>query len=73
MAPNTRYQPVPSDEPLLESSYAQPPPSYQADSDPLAPRTEDDNLPDDFKVGLDPVASPNAVGGGEASGCEWHD
>ncbi|KAF1816090.1 bax inhibitor family protein [Eremomyces bilateralis CBS 781.70] len=51
MAPNTKYQPVPVDEPL-ESSYSQPPPSYQAESsDPLAPRTEDDNLPDDFKFG----------------------
>jgi hypothetical protein len=58
MAANTKYQPAPTrdsfeDEPT--SSYTHPPPSYQAEVGTGilgAARTEDDNLPDDFKVGL---------------------
>ena len=52
MAANTRYQPAPQRDSLEEGSYRQAPPSYQQD-DPLLgpPRTEDDNVPDDFKFG----------------------
>ena len=54
MAANTRYQPAPQRDSLEEQNYPQPPPSYQNDSpsDGLlgAPRGEDDNVPDDFKV-----------------------
>lgn len=52
MAANTRYQPAPQRDSLEEGNYSQTPPSYQQD-DPLLgqPRTEDDNLPDDFKFG----------------------
>lgn len=53
MAANTKYQPAPQRDSLEESSYAQPPPSYQQDDHAAllgAPRSEDDNLPDDFKV-----------------------
>lgn len=48
-----KYQPVPSDEP----EYSQPPPSYDAEASTQAallggvPRSEDDNIPDDFKFG----------------------
>lgn len=53
-----KYQNVPQRDSLDEASpsYAQAPPSYEAD-DPQAallrgvPRGEDDNLPDDFKFG----------------------
>ncbi|QDS69544.1 hypothetical protein FKW77_007767 [Venturia effusa] len=54
MAANTKYQPAPQRDSLDESSYAQPPPSYQQDDHAGllgAPRSEDDNLPDDFKFG----------------------
>ncbi|TID23307.1 bax Inhibitor family protein [Venturia nashicola] len=54
MAANTKYQPAPQRDSLEESSYAQPPPSYQQDDHAAllgAPRSEDDNLPDDFKFG----------------------
>jgi len=53
----TKYQPAPQRESFEEQSYQQPPPSYQATaagpSDGLlgAPRSEDDNVPDDFKYG----------------------
>jgi hypothetical protein len=53
MAASTKYQPAPQRDSLEESSYAQPPPSYQQDDHAAllgAPRSEDDNLPDDFKV-----------------------
>jgi hypothetical protein len=52
MAANTRYQPAPQRDSLEEGSYSHAPPSYQQD-DPLLgqPRTEDDNVPDDFKFG----------------------
>ncbi|KAL9112824.1 MAG: hypothetical protein Q9227_002901 [Pyrenula ochraceoflavens] len=53
---STKYQPAPQRDSLDESSYSQAPPSYQAGdsaTDNLlgAPRSEDDNLPDDFKFG----------------------
>lgn len=55
MAAHTKYQPAPQRDSFEESSYTQAPPSYQAEShsnDALlgAPRGEDDNVPDDFKV-----------------------
>ena len=53
MAANTKYQPAPQRDSFDEPSYSQAPPSYQAQaSDPMlgAPRGEDDNVPDDFKV-----------------------
>ncbi|KAJ5919945.1 hypothetical protein N7454_009780 [Penicillium verhagenii] len=34
-----------------DQQYTQAPPSYQATAEPAEPRTEDDNLPDDFKFG----------------------
>ncbi|EEH21729.1 hypothetical protein PABG_03945 [Paracoccidioides brasiliensis Pb03] len=56
MAANTRYSPVPQRDSLDDRHYTQAPPSYQTISDPSdgllgAPRTEDDNVPDDFKFG----------------------
>ncbi|KAF2104567.1 bax inhibitor family protein [Rhizodiscina lignyota] len=57
MAANTKYTPAPQRDSFEEQgSYSQPPPSYQAEAssgDALlgAPRSEDDNLPDDFKFG----------------------
>jgi len=54
---SAKYQPAPQRDSLEEQSYNQPPPSYQATaagpSDGLlgAPRSEDDNVPDDFKFG----------------------
>jgi len=53
----TKYQPAPQRDSFEEQSYQQPPPSYQATaagpSDGLLgpPRSEDDNVPDDFKFG----------------------
>lgn len=57
MAANTKYQAAPQRDSFEEGNYSQAPPSYQAESrtdDGLlggAPREEDDNVPDDFKVG----------------------
>jgi hypothetical protein len=54
MAANTKYQPAPQRDSFESNSYAQPPPSYQQDDHAAllgAPRSEDDNLPDDFKFG----------------------
>lgn len=48
MAANTRYEPAPQRD-SLEEPFTQAPPSYQATAEP-EPRTEYDNLPDDFKV-----------------------
>lgn len=48
MAANTRYQPAPQRDSFEEAQYAQAPPSYEATAE--APRSEDDNVPDDFKV-----------------------
>ena len=54
MAANTKYQAAPQRDSFEESNYTQAPPSYQAEASnaPLfgAPRSEDDNVPDDFKV-----------------------
>lgn len=50
MAANTRYEPAPQRD-SFEEPYTQGPPSYQATAEPEPePRTEYDNLPDDFKV-----------------------
>ncbi|KXL43689.1 hypothetical protein M433DRAFT_135523 [Acidomyces richmondensis BFW] len=52
MAANSKYTRVPQqDEEPSSASYTQPPPSYQAEATPGEVRTEDDNLPDDFKFG----------------------
>ncbi|PYH80183.1 N-methyl-D-aspartate receptor glutamate-binding subunit [Aspergillus uvarum CBS 121591] len=52
MAANTRYEPAPQRDSFEERAYTQPPPSYQATADyTQAPRSEDDNVPDDFKFG----------------------
>jgi protein lifeguard len=52
MANNTRYQPVQTRDSFEESnSYNQAPPSYQAEPQLGEARTEDDNVPDDFKFG----------------------
>ena len=63
MSSNTKYQPAPQRDSFEEGNYSQAPPSYQAEADNSnnelfgAPREEDDNVPDDFKVrssGLEP-------------------
>lgn len=51
MAHNSRYQPVARDSIDEEERYTQAPPSYQAEPVIGQSRTEDDNVPDDFKVG----------------------
>jgi len=56
MASNARYSPAPQRDSLEEPHYTQAPPSYQATGDPTegllgTPRSEDDNVPDDFKFG----------------------
>ncbi|KAL5359472.1 inhibitor of apoptosis-promoting Bax1-domain-containing protein [Aspergillus floccosus] len=52
MAANTRYQPAPQRDSLEEPGYPQAPPSYQATAESSQqPRSEDDNVPDDFKFG----------------------
>lgn len=52
---NAKYQPAPQRDSFEEPSYSQAPPSYSETNSqsPLlgAARTEDDNLPDDFKFG----------------------
>ncbi|KAI1211963.1 transmembrane BAX inhibitor motif-containing protein [Annulohypoxylon truncatum] len=56
MAANTKYQPAPTQDPDA-GTWSQAPPSYQAEpsnNTPLfeaAPRSSDDNIPDDFKFG----------------------
>jgi hypothetical protein len=52
-----KYQNVPQRDSIDDASYSQAPPSYQAE-DPTreallndVPRSENDNLPDDFKFG----------------------
>ena len=55
MSSNIKYQPTPQRDSFEEGNYSQAPPSYQEEashSDGLlgAPRSEDDNVPDDFKV-----------------------
>ncbi|KAL2809598.1 inhibitor of apoptosis-promoting Bax1-domain-containing protein [Aspergillus granulosus] len=49
MAANARYDHVPQRDSFEDQQYSQAPPSYQA-TEP-EPRTEDDNIPDDFKFG----------------------
>jgi hypothetical protein len=51
MAANTKYTPAPTRDSFEEPSYSQAPPSYQAETAMPAPRSEGDNVPDDFKVG----------------------
>lgn len=50
MATTAKYQNVPQRDSFEEAGYSQPPPSYQADPVPGDARSEDDNVPDDFKV-----------------------
>lgn len=50
MAANARYEPAPQRDSFEENQYTRAPPSYQATAEPSTPRTEGDNLPDDFKV-----------------------
>jgi hypothetical protein len=50
MATTAKYQNVPQRDSLEEAGYSQPPPSYQAEPVPGDARSEDDNIPDDFKV-----------------------
>jgi len=56
MASNTRYQAAPTRDSFDEGDYTSAPPSYQTEAarepDILgSPRSEDDNIPDDFKFG----------------------
>jgi protein lifeguard len=57
MSSTTKYQPAPQRDSLDEPSYSQAPPQYQAAGPSSAEagygstrRSEDDNVPDDFKV-----------------------
>jgi hypothetical protein len=53
-----KYTPAPQEDPDAHLNYTQPPPSYQAESSSAqdqdrlfgAPRSSEDNIPDDFKV-----------------------
>lgn len=52
MAANTKYQPVAARDSLEDERAMPPPPSYQEEVGvPGQARSEDDNIPDDFKVG----------------------
>ncbi|KAJ5573712.1 Bax inhibitor 1-like protein [Penicillium hispanicum] len=51
MAANTRYEAAPQRDSFEDQHYTQAPPSYQAAAEYPEPRTEGDNLPDDFKFG----------------------
>ncbi|KAJ5832046.1 hypothetical protein N7474_000357 [Penicillium riverlandense] len=52
MAANTRYEPAPQRDSFEDHPYTQAPPSYQAGDDfATEPRSEGDNVPDDFKFG----------------------
>ncbi|OCL10727.1 UPF0005-domain-containing protein [Glonium stellatum] len=57
MSGNTKYQAAPQRDSLEEQHYFQAPPSYEAEASTQAallggvPRSEDDNIPDDFKFG----------------------
>nr|POE51532.1 bax inhibitor 1 [Quercus suber] len=73
MASNTKYAPAPTrdsfeDQPTATSSYTQAPPSYQAEPIIGDSRSEDDNLPDDFKEGLLYSQSPAIVDHGTFGG-----
>lgn len=51
MASNARYERAPTRDSFEDQQYTQAPPSYQATAVPdPEPRSENDNLPDDFKV-----------------------
>lgn len=53
MAANARYERAPQRDSFEDQAYPQAPPSYQATAEhPEQPRSEGDNLPDDFKVGF---------------------
>jgi FtsH-binding integral membrane protein len=53
MAANIRYQPAPQRDSFEESEYSQAPPAYGSNDATASadPRSEDDNVPDDFKFG----------------------
>lgn len=70
MASTAKYTQAPTQDPDESSSYTRPPPAYQAeassahDTDRLfgggAPRSsQDDDLPDDFKVNVPPFPLPS--------------
>ena len=59
MANNTRYQPVQSRDSVEEQGYSQAPPSYQAEPILGESRSEDDNVPDDFKVHTPTIVPDN--------------
>ena len=54
MSSNLKYHPAPQRDSFEEPNYTQAPPSYQAEGSNSnllgTPRSEDDNVPDDFKV-----------------------
>lgn len=56
MAANTKYHAAPQRDSLEETNYTEAPPSYQAETSAASntafgvPRSEDDSVPDDFKV-----------------------
>ena len=56
MAANTKYHAAPQRDSFDQPNYTEAPPSYQAETSAAnnaafgAPRSEDDNIPDDFKV-----------------------
>ncbi len=67
MASATKYTRAPQEDP---EDYTQPPPSYQAESSSAndqerlfggAPRSSEDNVPDDFKVSSYSRPRPEAV------------
>jgi hypothetical protein len=57
MAGSTKYQPAPQRDSFDEPGYSQAPPAYDAEASTQAallggvPRSEEDNVPDDFKFG----------------------
>ena len=50
MAANVRYERAPQRDSFEDQHYTQAPPSYQATAVNPEPRSEGDNVPDDFKV-----------------------
>jgi hypothetical protein len=57
MATTAKYTNVPQRDSFEEAGYSQPPPSYQAEPVPGDARSEDDNVPDDFKVYIQGLSS----------------
>jgi hypothetical protein len=57
MATTAKYTNVPQRDSFEEAGYSQPPPSYQAEPVPGDARSEDDNVPDDFKVCIQGLSS----------------